>query len=325
MAASCYICANASDNRSFIARERMYGSGEEFVYFECGRCRSLQIHPTPADLGRYYPPNYYSFGAPPLHGTARGLRQFLRSHRAEYILHRRDIIGYLVAMVGPDYFDYSWDWFRYAGVTPKSAILDVGCGQGALLRALQAQGFYNLTGADPFVQSGIRQPGFRIEKCEIQELAGRYDFIMFHDSLEHMVDPRKTLRAAASLCRPGACVMVTIPLADSVQWREYGDLWMPLDAPRHLLIPSLDGMVMLAGQAGFEVSRIKHDGGAFSFYGSELYRKGLPYYQADGSLTKDIAGMFSAAELKAFADRAEQLNARGQGDHACLHLRVRQN
>src|ERR1035437_10617754 len=58
---NCRICQSAEVSLSVVTREMMFGLRDEFTYFECAVCGCVQIQDIPADLGRYYPQNYYSF------------------------------------------------------------------------------------------------------------------------------------------------------------------------------------------------------------------------------------------------------------------------
>jgi hypothetical protein len=64
-AVNCRICGG-QDGRRLVAREAMFGLGEQFPYFECGGCGCLQIEELPQDSARYYRPGYYSLGGAPL-------------------------------------------------------------------------------------------------------------------------------------------------------------------------------------------------------------------------------------------------------------------
>lgn len=59
----CRVCKAIRNNKHYILREMMYGTNDEFEYFLCGECDSIQIVQVPDDLGKYYSENYYSFGA----------------------------------------------------------------------------------------------------------------------------------------------------------------------------------------------------------------------------------------------------------------------
>lgn len=49
-----------------------FGTREQFDYFVCGHCGTIQIRDIPGDLGRHYPGNY-SDGAS--HAPAGGVRR----------------------------------------------------------------------------------------------------------------------------------------------------------------------------------------------------------------------------------------------------------
>ena len=56
----CKICGAYHKNKTYTAKEMMYGTKEEFDYFICGDCGCMQIVQIPDDLGKYYKDNYYS-------------------------------------------------------------------------------------------------------------------------------------------------------------------------------------------------------------------------------------------------------------------------
>ncbi|HEY2481071.1 MAG TPA: hypothetical protein VGI30_02585 [Caulobacteraceae bacterium] len=58
---------------------------------------------------------------------------------------------------------------------------------------------------------------------------------------------------------------------------------------------------------------VQYDSQAFQFWGSELYRNGIP-------LTDPRAPGANRRELAAYADRARALNARNDGDQIAVVL-----
>jgi SAM-dependent methyltransferase len=319
----CRICASVGKRRFFKAKERQFGMGDEFTYFECGACGSLCINSIPTDLSKYYPPHYYSFG--PSGGQKPGdvgwLRRKLRAHRSMFNIDGSDWLGALVQRFGTDYFNYPWSWFHAAGVTPSSAILDNGCGAGALLRALRDQGFTNLSGVDPFVSKSINEPYLQITKGEIFDLKGPYDLVMFHHSLEHVADPARYLTAAAEVCAPGGVVLVRIPVADGYGWREFGECWFALDAPRHLAIPSKASMKALGVRCGLVHESTVCDSESVCFWGSELYKNNIPAVRSDGKDTITADKPFSEEKLEEYRRRAREINEANDGDLALFIFR----
>lgn len=307
---SCLACGNHSGFKSFQVREAMLGVNDDHKYGECNVCGSIQnLHP-PDDLSRYYPTNYYSLTPKP----ENFLKRWLRTQRARHGLGEFNPMGAIgTAVLGTPYFV---NWLMQAHAGRDAAILDVGCGSGALLSHLQACGFRNLTGIDPFLPHSSYQPGLRLLKLDLAEANDTFDFIMLHHSLEHVPQPLKTLQQVARLLTPNGICLVRTPVAGTWAWQNYGVNWVQLDAPRHLLIPSVAGMQSLAQGAGLSVQEIKFDSDLFQFVGSEKLKQGQGFYA-------DVQALFSRQQLREFDQHARQLNIDHNGDQACFWLTVK--
>lgn len=317
-ATECRICGSGGPHRLFTAKERQFGMGDSFDYCECAGCGSLQIVHIPSDLGRFYPEHYYSFQHPQDQDprAISKIRRFFRARRSLYGINETDPIGFLIDRLGSDYFPYPWAWFRDTGVVPSSRILDVGCGSGALLRALRGNGFTRLYGVDPFIPNSIIETSLTIIRGELKDLSGEFDLVMFHHSLEHMPNPRGALEAAKRLCRPNGAVLVRIPVVDGFGWRVYGSDWIALDAPRHLVIPTKAGLSSLAVQCGLRPRSVVSDSESVGIWGSELYRRNLPLFRADGRSTIDTANPFTPEEMREFQRQTHDYNSMNDGDLA---------
>ena len=313
---TCRICGNAGANRCHTAREMMFGTRQAFEYLECGRCGCVQIGNVPAALGAFYPPGYYSF----VPSGGAGLRRYLRRARTLRTLGQRSLLGsVLVALFGEATSVAS---LKALGLTRDTPILDVGCGQGALLRELYDCGFRDLTGVDPWVDREIvHGPGCRVLKQSLAETRGRFGLVMMHHSFEHMTEPRAVLAEVVRLLAPEGTVLVRIPLAGSFAWREYGVDWVQLDPPRHLYLHTERSFARLAREAGLAIDRTVFDSTAFQFWGSEQYRAGIPLRDARSHAVDPSRSIFSPAALDRFAREARRLNAAGEGDQACFYLK----
>jgi len=219
----------------------------------------------------------------------------------------------------PEHFD----WFRYR-VSLDSRIVDIGCGAGGLLLKLQREGFRSLLGADPFIEADIDYGnGVRILKRSVEELEGRYDFVMLHHSFEHVPDPAGTLKALAQRIAPEGTLLLRMPVADSYARRKYGIHWQAWEAPRHLHLHTARSMELLAAGAGLAVAGIVYDSAGQRLSSSELYMRGVPYVEHGKYRPGGHPGAFSQAEWDGFAARAAELNRKGEGDTACFYLRAR--
>lgn len=312
-AGRCPICGCRSGNSTHHATEMMFGMGGAFAYLECGDCGSLSLQGPPASMSPFYPPAYYSFDPPPPGGSAPGLvaRAAMRAFLANETTARTTVNLSRLARRAVA------TWTRLlsgTGLTPESTVLDVGCGSGHRLRSLRRWGFRNLAGVDAYAPTD-HQCGDDIAfwRSVTDDVAGRYDLVMYHHSLEHTPDPVSELRSARARLNPGGRVVVRVPLAGAFAWRRYRTDWVQLDAPRHLVVPTVGALHRMAEAAGLVVTRTAYDSDAFQFWGSEQYRQGI-------ALVRSCA--FSPEDIRAYARRATRLNAIGDGDQAAFLLRA---
>lgn len=308
----CGICGSTERDLSLRATERMFGGGGEFWYDRCGACGCVQIREVPDDLSAYYGAGYYSLDEPEVPSVRRRAYRRLRD---ALLFGRARRAGFLVAAFMPTRLAQQREWFRRAGVSRKSYILDVGCGIGLLLRRLVDEGYEHAEGVDPFIGGDITYRGRTlVRKASLAGMTGSFDLIMFHHSLEHITEQRETLRGVATLLRAGGVCLVRVPIVGTWAFEHYRDRWVQLDAPRHVILHTEASVRCLAESAGLVLERVDHDSTAFTFLGSELYRRDVPLVELPR------AG-YTAGQRREFERRARRLNAARQGDQAAFYLR----
>ncbi|WP_111669068.1 class I SAM-dependent methyltransferase [Algoriphagus litoralis] len=299
---ACKFCGSSELN-SFHASERMLGLGGDFTYADCFSCGSIQLLTIPEDLSPYYPSGYYSFTQLQLSSFKTRLLKSLRM---------RAFLDFGIAWKAPMY-GY---WLKKLRPRLADRIADVGCGNGQLLYELYAGGFSDLHGYDPFIAEEKQlAPGLKLWKKRLEEADSKFDVIMMHHAFEHMEHPDEILKACFEKLNSGGQLLIRCPVADSVVWKESRELWVQLDAPRHLIIPSVNGLKLKAEQIGFSLQEVEFDSSDFQFWGTELYRKGE--ILDVGKVSK----YFSTEERLAMQKKALQLNQEGKGDQACFYFR----
>lgn len=283
-----------------MATERMFNFGGSFRYAECAQCKSLWLLDVPEDLGPYYPDTYYSI--------------------AEFNKPQTPYRRFVLSMWGLHRYLQFHTLMRRIGVLPQkdAALLDVGCGGGVLLRGLRLAGYRNLSGVDPHVRASSDSNGIRIVKGEIRDLNERYDLIMFHHSLEHVVDVEGNLRAARALLKQGGRILVRAP-TPAYAWRKYRDRWVGIDAPRHLWLFTPTGFEAQAARCGLRLDHTVFDSASQQFWASEAYMRDLSYQDvaARGPFEFVLVGGFRALRYR---KRVRELNARGDGDSVAFVL-----
>ncbi|UDY23619.1 class I SAM-dependent methyltransferase [Nocardioides sp. Kera G14] len=305
------MCGAPGPFTAYRAREMLFGTREEFDYVECASCGTLQIETIPeADvLARHYPAAYYSFAT-----GSGGLRRWLEVRRDRDIAGRFSPAGKLFRRLRPD---PTLPLLLDAGLRADQRILDVGCGGGTLLDRLARLGFSRVEGVDPFIDADLTtEEGVSVRKLTIGEVEGVYDVVMFHHSLEHVVDPAADLAAARRLLAPGGLCLVRLPTTDSVGWREYRQHWSSLDPPRHLVLPSRKGLIGIAEAAGLEHVETVDDSYDGQYRLSELYSRNI------SASDPEALGGPQGEERDRFRAKAEQANREGLGDQAMFIFRA---
>ncbi len=271
----------------------MFGTREEFTYWECLECGCLQLSTIPDDMSRFYPEGYYSFTL----DASRWKMWYYRTHLLAPHLMR------LLRRCPPD---------LAAVIEARSKrgarILDVGSGSGRLVKILRALGF-EAQGIDPFLEND----GPYVRRASLDDVEGGWNLIMFHHSLEHMTDHRTVLQKARRKLAPGGACLVRIPVANWA-WEHYGRDWVQLDAPRHVVIHTPRSFGLAAEVAGFRIAQTIYDSEGAQFFASELYKRDIPF------VDQRVSTEFSPEELRSFTDRANQLNATKIGDQAAFLL-----
>jgi len=328
--AKCLICGATAEHPIYVGREMMFGTREDFDYFQCVECGCLQILNIPADLSRYYPPSYVAHNVEPSceHNHLRAL--LLKQRFRNAIFNRgyklNKLISIFLAM--PD--------FRIDGVLRISAalrisrvkdfsarFLDVGCGSWSLwLERLRKMGFKNLTGVDPFIPDDVRECGIIIHKESLGNIAGQFNLITLHHSLEHIPNQRETLAIARDHLAPNGVILVRIPIVSSYAWEKYGTNWIEMDPPRHLFLHSKKSIELLGRQVGLELFEVVHDSMGFEFWGSEQYQRDIPLTSGISNWRNPSSAVFSQSELDDFEKLALKVNRNGTGGRCAFFFRL---
>jgi SAM-dependent methyltransferase len=140
---------------------------------------------------------------------------------------------------------------RLARIAPPGTVLDVGAGEGVLLDALRARGRKAI---------GLERVSTRadVHALDLEELDERFAAIVFWHSLEHLPAPSRALRRAAELLLPRGVIVIALPNAGSLQAKVFGDDWLALDLPRHLVHLPADALLARLSALGLQVERVSH-------------------------------------------------------------------
>jgi hypothetical protein len=148
---------------------------------------------------------------------------------------------------------------RLDRIAPPGPILDVGSGEGTLLRALRSRG-REAVGLE-------REPtGPGVREADVRDIEDRWAAIVFWHSLEHLREPGEVVAHAAGLLTDRGVLVIAMPNSASLQARAFGDRWFAFDPPRHLVHVPASALTSRLGSLGLQVDRVSHArGGQIAF------------------------------------------------------------
>jgi len=140
---------------------------------------------------------------------------------------------------------------RIDEIAPPGPVLDVGAGEGVLVDALRSRGRLAVgLERKPRREDMLEGPIERIEGD------GEWAAVVFWHSLEHLPQPGAAIEETARLLRRDGVMVIVVPNTDSIQARAFGDRWLHLDLPRHLVHLSRGALLTRLSATGFAVERV---------------------------------------------------------------------
>lgn len=179
----------------------------------------------------------------------------------------------LIKEESSDYYSRQRSWPALFQIKHGGNFLDIGCGKGRLGTFLKNQIAAKVTGIEIFSEYAAEASKCldavmcgNIEELDLSAYAAQFDYVIFSDSLEHLLDPESALlKAKTMLCPDGALLLsipnvrnfrVTIPLVVFGKF-EYQDEGL-LDRT-HLRFFTRSSITNLLHKCGFEVDSVKLD------------------------------------------------------------------
>jgi SAM-dependent methyltransferase len=152
--------------------------------------------------------------------------------------------------------DKVWfDWLvrRFPGKT----VLDIGCGNGLLLRRYLAAG-WDVAGVDP--APWARTSDYPLFEEVVQARQDFYDVVMCTSVLEHIPNPVDMVRVALAAARPGGTVYLSVPNYDSWAARRRPERMREQDLPYHCNFFTKKDLRRICSSVGVRSFRIRSYG-----------------------------------------------------------------
>lgn len=263
----CPVCGCEFARPFRRGRDLCYGCPGEFQMVRCDTCGHVYVNPrpTPASIGRFYPPEYG-----PHHDTAGSAATTALSGRGSL----RKWLGH----IGWIRRGYDWIVESRGHIIPVPTAtdaprgLELGCSSGAFLETLRSRG-WNVTGVEPSVTAArqAQQKGLDVRIGTLESSTfpdAEFDAVFAWMVLEHVHDPPATVGNIFRLLKPAGTLVFSVPNFGCWEATVAGRYWWALDLPRHLQHFTPRILRRLLRDAGFEGIEIIHQRNAFNLVGT---------------------------------------------------------
>lgn len=264
----CRICGAEGMFQSYLVREMMSETMDEFEYFLCPECQCMQISEVPDNLGDYYGENYYSMKSS---------------------------------------IDLNKPFYTPVNDSAKVLDVGCGIGEWLYEMAAGGHDnlFGCDPFIEKDISYGDR---INIRKCDITQMEGdgTFDAIRMCDSFEHVTNPREVLEKANRLLKDDGSIGLSIPIYPNIAFDMYGPHWYQMDAPRHIFIHSVKSIKYLAEQCGLTITKIRYDSDPGQVVFSFFYQHGVFYHRVNDELIGKYFSQADMAKIQALSAEANK-------------------
>ncbi len=150
---------------------------------------------------------------------------------------------------------------------PPGRVLDVGCGLGFFLSALDGWDRHGVEISAFAAEHASRSGEIHVGTLESAAYPrGAFDLVVTHHVIEHVADPSAFIREISRVLAPGGRLILGTPDFDSGCARRFGDNYRLLHDDTHISLFDADGMHRFLRDHSFVIERV-----SYPFFGTRHF------------------------------------------------------
>jgi 2-polyprenyl-3-methyl-5-hydroxy-6-metoxy-1,4-benzoquinol methylase len=237
---ACNLCGSQESEWVRTTQDQQYDLEGTFSIVQCKNCQLVYVNPRPneEDIRVYYPEQQQI--------DIRHLLQWAQQNPItrlgiRMILHRRS----------PPF-------------VPGGKLLEIGCANGAYLTLMRNAG-WNVYGieieaaaaryAREELSLNVRNDTADVALADFPD--NHFEAVTMWHVLEHMYDPSAVLAEIYRVLKPGGVFMLEVPNVNSLPASWFGEVWFPLEIPRHLYHFTPQTLTAMLTKGGFRLTKLK--------------------------------------------------------------------
>lgn len=266
---NCPYCG--ADNRILAHKDvqdwSFYCAAGKWTYWECSDCNTLYMDPRPtkASIGAAYEV-YYTHDKSIKDKFISGIKQRLRNlcFYAWYNLEltpRYKLNRFFYPLLSSLKNSGAEPFIPIClHALPKGTLLDVGCGSGELLAVAKQLG-WDAQGIelDPKAVRTARLFGHKVTEGTydlLEHYKDEFDCVICSHVLEHIHEPLELLKLLSKVLKSGGTLLLAVPNSKSFVRSIMKENWRGLEAPRHLVIPTIGALVTALNGYGLKLEQL---------------------------------------------------------------------
>lgn len=255
----CPLGCSKSDEIVLTGRDLLHGLPGEFTILKCRTCGMMRTNPrpTPEAIGFYYPDDYG-----PYLGTQVRQTKHKRSTAIKQLLKPfiNRLFNFNTTALPP---------------LPPGRMLELGCASGSYLYQMAEQGWHvqGIEFSKKAAQTAA-QLGYHVHAGPLETAPNPdepFDLIVGWMVLEHLHDPLGCLKKLREWARPGAWLVLSVPNAESLEFRVFKEKWYALHLPNHLYHFTPQVLERVFKASGWKLKKIHHQRVLSNLIGSTGY------------------------------------------------------
>lgn len=238
----CILGCHAETKGLFAGTDLINNLPGRYQVVQCTKCGLMWTNPRPTieSMDYYYPDHY---------GPYQGTRVNLNTRQNRFLLSLKQLAKKI----------FQLNITRLPRLKP-GRMLEIGCASGSFLYQMHSKG-WEVEGIERSENAAkaAQSLGFPVHQGTVEtapETDHLYDMVVGWMVFEHLHEPLKALKKIHNWVRSGGFLVLSLPNANSLEFRIFKSRWYALQLPNHLYHYTPHTLEKVLHKGGWKIIRV---------------------------------------------------------------------